>query len=109
MYSYEENKEYKVIPDTEMGGAYGKVEIVQDCTSRKIFVKKTISNAHFMNNEVEVPLRYKDVIGIPQVFGVILKEDETEVYQEHAGLSILKIWKEPSYVMQLRDPLKLLG
>ncbi|KAK7110546.1 MAP kinase-interacting serine/threonine-protein kinase 1-like isoform X2 [Littorina saxatilis] len=99
---YEEGRQYKIIKGTQSKGAYGEAAMCEDLKTGKTFMLKKV-RSKLSKNEVAVPLMFRGNVGIPEVFGVVYKNQETEIFQEFAGLSIKKL-RDSHYAEKLQDP-----
>lgn len=110
---YEEGSQYD-INGFQNRGAYGEAAMCRDRTTGKTFIRKKLQKQKLLKNEVKVPLMFRGNLGIPQMYGVIMRDEEAELFQEFAGLSLKKILEErdPNFqatVQRLRDPVTLLA
>ncbi|XP_076461401.1 uncharacterized protein LOC143293916 isoform X2 [Babylonia areolata] len=97
---YEEGRHYTLVPGWLAKGAYGEAAMCHDLRSRKSIIRKKVQK--LSKNEVLVPLKLKGCVGIPEVYGVIRRGPDTEIFQEFAGLSLEKLCNS-EWAVHLRD------
>jgi len=110
---YEEGAQY-MINGFQSKGAYGEAAMCRDLSTGKTFIRKKLPKNKLLKNEVKVPLMFRRTLGIPQVYGVIMREEQAELFQEFAGLSLKKILEEKdpglqARVQRVREPIVVLG
>lgn len=110
---YEEGFQY-IKNGFQSKGAYGEAAMCLDLYTSRCFIRKKLQRQKLLKNEVKVPLMFRGDPGIPQVYGVIMRDEETEIFQEFAGLSLKKIMeeKDPSFqstIARVREPFTVLA
>ncbi|KAL8623838.1 hypothetical protein ACOMHN_058868 [Nucella lapillus] len=81
---YKEGEQYTLVPGNFSKGAFGEAALCQDLKTGKTFMRKTVKGK-LSRNEIEVPLKFRGEMGIPEVYGVNINNKKVEIFQEFAG------------------------